>query len=88
MRMQQEILRIWEAERTTVVLVTHDIEEAVYLADRIIIMSPQLGTIRNILTVRLPRPRDRTDREFVRLRKSVHDEFFAPGAVALVADNA
>jgi sulfonate transport system ATP-binding protein len=87
-RMQQEILRIWEAEQTTVVLVTHDIEEAVYLADRIVIMSPQPGTIRNILPVPLPRPRDRTDREFVRLRKLVHDEFFAAGSSALVADNA
>ncbi|MGA2413533.1 MAG: ABC transporter ATP-binding protein [Candidatus Sulfotelmatobacter sp.] len=79
MRMQQEILRIWEAERTTVVLVTHDIEEAVYLADRVVIMSPQPGTIRNILPVSLPRPRDRTDREFVRVRKSIHDELFVPG---------
>jgi sulfonate transport system ATP-binding protein len=81
MRMQQEILRIWQAERTTVVLVTHDIEEAVYLADRIVIMSPQPGTIRNILPVSLSRPRDRTDREFVRMRKSVHDELFAPGGM-------
>jgi sulfonate transport system ATP-binding protein len=81
MRMQQEILRIWEAERTTVALVTHDIEEAVYLADRIVIMSPQPGTIRNVLPVRLPRPRDRTDREFIRIRKLVHDEFFAPGGI-------
>ena len=88
MRMQQEILRIWEAERTTVVLVTHDIEEAVYLADRVVIMSPQPGTIRNILPVRLPRPRNRTDREFVRVRKSIHDELFAPdGMTDLVADD-
>jgi sulfonate transport system ATP-binding protein len=78
MRMQQEILRIWQAERTTVVLVTHDIEEAVYLADRIVIMSPQPGTIRNILPVGLSRPRDRTDREFVQVRRSVQDELFAP----------
>jgi sulfonate transport system ATP-binding protein len=78
MRMQQEILRIWEAERTTVVLVTHDIEEAVYLADRVIVMSPQPGTIRNILPIGMPRPRDRSDREFVRVRKSIHDEFLAP----------
>ena len=85
MRMQQEILGIWEAERTTVVLVTHDIEEAVYLADRVVIMSPQPGTIRNVLQVPLSRPRDRTDREFVRVRKSVHDELFAPGSMARLA---
>jgi sulfonate transport system ATP-binding protein len=82
MRLQQEILRIWEAERNTVVMVTHDIEEAVYLADRIVIMSPQPGNIKKILPVHLPRPRDRADREFVRVRKSVHDEFFTPGALA------
>jgi sulfonate transport system ATP-binding protein len=85
MRMQQEILRIWEAERTTVLLVTHDIEEAVYLADRVVIMSPQPDTIRNILPVRLPRPRDRTDRAFVRICRSVHDELFAPGGMTQVA---
>jgi len=83
--MQREILSIWEAERTTVVLVTHDIEEAVYLADRVVIMSPQPGTIRNILPVRLSRPRDRTDREFVRVRRAVHDELFAPRGMAQVA---
>jgi sulfonate transport system ATP-binding protein len=88
MRMQQEILRIWEAERTTVVLVTHDIEEAVYLADRVVIMSPQPGTIRNVLPVRLPRPRDRADREFVRVRKSIHDELLGSGSMAhLAAEN-
>lgn len=78
MRMQQEILRIWEAERTTVVLVTHDIEEAVYLADRVVVMSPQPGTIRSVMPIPLSRPRDRTDQEFVGVRKSIHDELFAP----------
>jgi sulfonate transport system ATP-binding protein len=87
MRMQQEILRIWEAERTTVVLVTHDIEEAVYLADRVVIMSPQPGTIRNILPIRLWRPRDRTDREFVRVRKSIHAELFGSGRAAQLSEN-
>ena len=82
MRMQQEILRIWEAERTTVVLVTHDIEEAVYLADRIIVMSPQPGTIRATVPVGLPRLRDRTDGEFVRVRKAVHDELFGSGSMS------
>ena len=85
MRMQHEILRIWEAERTTVVLVTHDIEEAVYLADRVVIMTPQPGTIRNVLPVCLSRPRDRTDREFVRVRKSIHDELFGSASMVQLA---
>jgi sulfonate transport system ATP-binding protein len=80
MRMQQEILGIWQAERTTVVLITHDIEEAVYLADRVVILSPRPGTIMNILPVDLPRPRDRADREFVRMRKSIHDELLGSGS--------
>jgi sulfonate transport system ATP-binding protein len=84
-RMQQEILRIWRAERPTVVLVTHDIEEAVYLADRVVIVSPQPGTVRNILQVPLSRPRDLTDREFVRMRKSIHDELVGSGSRAQLA---
>lgn len=73
-RMQEELLRIWQTERTTVVLVTHDIEEAVYLADRVVVMSSQPGTIRNILPVDLSRPRERTHHEFSRIRRAVLDE--------------
>jgi sulfonate transport system ATP-binding protein len=80
-RMQEELLRVWQAERTTVVLVTHDIEEAVYLADRVVVMSSEPGMIKNVLPVELPRPRERTDHEFSRIRKSVLDEFFAPGTL-------
>ncbi len=80
-RMQHELLRLWQAERTTVVLVTHDIEEAVYLADRIVVMSPQPGTIREIVPVGLQRPRERTCQDFVTLRKQIMDEFFAPEVV-------
>jgi sulfonate transport system ATP-binding protein len=77
-RMQEELLRVWQAERTTVVLVTHDIEEAVYLADRVVVMLSQPGTIKKNLRVDLSRPRERTDHEFSRIRKAVLDEFFAP----------
>jgi sulfonate transport system ATP-binding protein len=77
-RMQEELLRIWQAEQTTVVLVTHDIEEAVFLADRIIIMSAQPGTVQKIVRIDLARPRERTGRSFSEVRKTVLDEFFAP----------
>ena len=77
-RLQRELLRLWQAEKTTVVLVTHDIEEAVYLADRVVVMSPQPGTIREIVPVGLRRPRERTGEDFVVVRKQIMDEFFAP----------
>jgi sulfonate transport system ATP-binding protein len=76
-QMQQEILRIWEAERATMILVTHDIEEAVYLGDRIVVMSNRPGTVRKIVRVELSRPRDRSDYDFVRIRKGIYAEFFA-----------
>jgi sulfonate transport system ATP-binding protein len=75
-RMQQELLRIWEVQRTTMILVTHDIDEAIYLADRIIIMSPRPGTIKRVVRVDLPRPRDRTGYQLTELRKSIYREFF------------
>ena len=74
--MQQEILRIWEKERTTMILVTHDIDEAIYLGDRIVVMSSRPGTIEAILPVDLPRPRDRGSAEFALLKKKIYSYFF------------
>lgn len=76
-QLQQEILRIWEQERTTMVLVTHDIDEAIYLGDRVVIMSSRPGTIRKIVPVPLPRPRDRSSFDFVQIRKEIYGEFFS-----------
>lgn len=55
--MQEDVLRIWGEEKTTVVLVTHDLEEALYLSDRVLVMSPHPGTIRTIIDIPFGRPR-------------------------------
>ena len=74
--MQQEILRIWKAERTTMVLVTHDIDEAIFLGDRVIVMSDRPGVAKKIIPVTLSRPRNRTSLEFTEIRRKVYSEFF------------
>jgi NitT/TauT family transport system ATP-binding protein len=58
--MQSELLRIWEEEKKTVVFVTHSVDEAIYLADRIVIMSARPGKIKDIINIGLSRPRSRT----------------------------
>lgn len=75
-QMQQEVLRIWQNEKATMVLVTHDIDEAVFLGDRVVIMSSRPGTIQKIVPVELSRPRDRGSYEFTQLRSEIYAEFF------------
>ena len=71
MRMQDEVLRLWRARGTTMLLVTHDIDEAVYMSDRIVIMTPRPGRIDRIINVPLDRPRDRNDPRFLALRSEI-----------------
>jgi ABC-type nitrate/sulfonate/bicarbonate transport system ATPase subunit/flavin-dependent dehydrogenase len=71
MRMQDEVLRLWQARRTTMLLVTHDIDEAIYMADRIVIMTQRPGRVEQIITVGLDRPRQRNSPEFLRLRSEI-----------------
>ncbi|MGC9360721.1 MAG: ABC transporter ATP-binding protein, partial [Anaerolineae bacterium] len=59
-RMNDELLRIWQQQRQTVIMVTHDIQEAIYLADRVLVMSPRPGRIVEEVPTHLPRPRDRS----------------------------
>ncbi len=69
--MQKELLRIWSASKKTVLFVTHSVEEAVFLADRIVIMTARPGKVREIIPISLDRPRDRTSREFINIRSKV-----------------
>jgi sulfonate transport system ATP-binding protein len=73
--LQEVALNIWETNRTTMVLVTHDIDEAVFLATRVVVMNARPGTIRNIIPVDLPYPRKKASYSFQELRKIVMSEF-------------
>lgn len=75
LKMQDEISNIWEAKKKTILFVTHDIEEAVFLADRIVIMSPHPGKIKTIIDVPMPRKRDRTGADFLEIRDQVFHQF-------------
>ena len=69
--LEDELIRLWEKLRITVVFVTHNIEEAVYLADRILILSNKPTSIKGDIDVNLLRPRDYLDPEFIAIRKTV-----------------
>jgi NitT/TauT family transport system ATP-binding protein len=72
--MQKELLRIWEETKKTVIFVTHSVDEAVYLSDRIVVMTGRPGKVKEIYKVSLPRPRDRAHPDFINLRKTILDE--------------
>ena len=69
--LQEEMLRIWQQDRKTLVFVTHSISESVFLADRIVVMATRPGTIKEVIDVGLPHPRDRTGPEFIELSKRI-----------------
>lgn len=83
--MQEWLLQVWEADHRTVVFITHDVEEAIFLSDRVLVMSARPGRIKLELLVDLPRPRDHTTvttRRFTELKKSVLDQLHDEGLIA------
>lgn len=79
LRMQRELERIWQEQGVTMIMVTHDLEEAVYLADEIVVLPREHGGIGRTIPVALPRPRDRSCREFVAVREALLGEFRLSG---------
>ncbi|MFJ5445302.1 ABC transporter ATP-binding protein [Methylobacillus methanolivorans] len=75
LKLQQELQRLWEQEGLTTILVTHDVEEAVFLGDRVVVMQSHPGRIKRIVPVDLPRPRVRSTLEFQRIKDDVLTDF-------------
>jgi sulfonate transport system ATP-binding protein len=71
--LEDELTRIWRELKSTVIFVTHNIEEAVYVAERILVLSNKPTTIKAEVVIDLPRPRNYLDPEFIRIRKEVTD---------------
>jgi NitT/TauT family transport system ATP-binding protein len=69
--MQQELLRVWSAARRTAIFITHNIEEAILLGDRVVVMTARPGRIKEIVQVDLPRPRDVTSADFNETRRRI-----------------
>lgn len=72
--MRGELLRIWEAEKKTIIFVTHDIEEAVQLADRVVVMSARPAKIQRIVDIDIPHPRDISSPRYLRLRDGIFEQ--------------
>jgi ABC-type nitrate/sulfonate/bicarbonate transport system ATPase subunit len=74
LQMRRELLRIWEAERKTILFVTHDIEESVQLADRVVVLSARPGRVRRVVDIDIPHPRDLSDPRYIALRDEIFGE--------------
>jgi NitT/TauT family transport system ATP-binding protein len=74
LQMRRELLRIWQAEKKTILFVTHDIEESVQLADRVVVMSQRPATIQRIVTIDIEHPRDISAPRYIQLRDQLFSE--------------
>jgi ABC-type nitrate/sulfonate/bicarbonate transport system ATPase subunit len=74
LQMRRELLRIWQAEKKTILFVTHDIEESVQLADRVVVLSARPGRVQRIVDIDIPHPRDLSDPRYIALRDQIFEE--------------
>lgn len=71
MRLHDQLIKIWQQHKITMIMVTHDVEEAVYLADQVFTMTPRPAVLKKIIDVNLPHPRNRNGHEFIALKEEV-----------------
>lgn len=71
MNMQDELLRIWKEENMTMIMVTHDVDEAIYLSDKVIVMSPRPAKIEQVIDIEMGRPRARSNPDFLQYRSKI-----------------
>ena len=74
LQMRSELLRIWQAERKTILFVTHDIEESVQLADRVVVLTARPGRVRRVVPIDIPHPRDLSSPRYLALRDEIFGE--------------
>lgn len=82
--LQEQMLRIWKQEKITMIIVTHDIDEAVYLGQKVVVMTPHPGRIKRVRSVDLGTPRLRTGSQFTRVRDDIYQDFFKQAEVPFV----
>ncbi|WP_430487441.1 ABC transporter ATP-binding protein [Priestia flexa] len=73
--LQDVLLEIWNQKKTTMIFVTHDLDESIYLANKVMVMSAKPGKVRSIIPIDLPYPRRKADQSFQKMRHSVLKEF-------------
>ncbi|MBR1384934.1 MAG: ABC transporter ATP-binding protein [Ruminococcus sp.] len=83
MNLQEQILKIWHEEKITMIIVTHDIDEAVYLGGTVVVMTPRPGRIKRIQKVDLGTPRRRTGTQFTIARDEIYKEFFSDAEIPI-----
>jgi ABC-type nitrate/sulfonate/bicarbonate transport system ATPase subunit len=76
LKLQEDLLDIWQNKKKTVVFVTHDVHEAVFLGDRVVLLSPRPGKIQEVFNIRLGRPRSRDDAELIAIQEEIYSAIY------------
>ena len=71
MNMQDELIRLWQENKHIMIMVTHDVDEAIYLSNKVVIMEPRPGRIKKILEIEMDYPRNRTSKQFTDYRNEI-----------------